>query len=85
MATQAPHVMAARVLRQARLARGESLETVAGRTRIHVQYLEALENDSPPRAFPSPIYARLFLRTYARYLGLEEEPLVEAFGLRHGA
>jgi hypothetical protein len=36
-------------------------------------------------AFPSPMYARLFLRTYARYLGLPEEPLVEAFGQRHGA
>jgi hypothetical protein len=50
-----------------------------------VEYLEALEGDASLGAFPSPTYARLFLRTYARYLDLDEETLVEAFTQRHGA
>jgi transcriptional regulator with XRE-family HTH domain len=78
-------MVAARALRKAREERGESLERAADRTNISVVYLRALENDSPLSAFPSPMYARLFLRTYARYLGLPEEHLVDAFGQRHGA
>jgi transcriptional regulator with XRE-family HTH domain len=85
VAVRAPHILVARALRKAREERGESLERAADRTNISAEYLRALENDAPLSTFPSPMYARLFLRTYARYLGLSEEPLVDAFGQRHGA
>ena len=44
-----------------------------------VTYLSALESGAPLSAFPAPVYARGFLREYARYLGLDPEPLVDRF------
>jgi len=85
MASSAMEIIPALALRHARERRGESLDRMADRTRISVQYLAALESDAPLQAFPSPMYARLFLRTYARDLGLQEEPLVSEFSRRHGA
>jgi transcriptional regulator with XRE-family HTH domain len=58
-------------LRSARLQRGVTLDEAAEQTRISRRYLEALENDSPPDRFPSPTYARFFVRDYAQYLGLD--------------
>jgi len=75
----------AQVLRRAREAQGLTLAQAAEGTRIAAEYLDALERDAPPDAFPSSTYARLFVRTYARFLGLDEEPLLEAFRSRHGA
>src|SRR5207244_9630339 len=68
MATQAPQLTSAQALRRARERRGESLHHAADRTRISVHYLAALERDAPLGEYPSPMYARLFVRTYARYL-----------------
>lgn len=84
MVRQASDVVPGHLLKQVRILRGEPLEAVAERTRISVRYLQALEEDAPVEEFPSPMYARLFLRTYARYLDLEEERLVRAFSTRHG-
>ena len=75
----------ARALRTAREDQGLSLPQAEEGTRISAEYLDALERDAPTDAFPSSTYARLFLRTYARFLGLEEESLLEAFRARHGA
>jgi transcriptional regulator with XRE-family HTH domain len=72
-------------LRRRREARGESLEQVAAATRISADYLSALERDAPVSAFPAPMYARAFLRSYARHLGLSEDDLMLAFSTRHGA
>jgi len=58
---------------------------VAAATRISPDYLHALERDAPLSAFPAPMYARAFLRSYARHLGLSEEPIMAAFASRHGA
>ncbi len=71
-------------LREARERRGESLVEAAGATRISSEYLAALEGDAPVSAFPGAVYARFFLRQYARHLGLEEGALVSAFAARHG-
>jgi hypothetical protein len=66
------------VLRRAREARGVSLDAVSRSTRIRPRYLAALEDDAGSDAFPGPIYARFFLKEYARYLGVDDEPLVTA-------
>ena len=55
--------------------RGLSLEQAASATRIRPEFLSALEADEP-ELLPAPVYARGYLRTYARYLGLDEESLV---------
>lgn len=64
-------------LRSAREKQGISLEEVAQATRIRTQYLEAIEADELNR-LPSQAHARGFIRTYARYLGLEAESLLSA-------
>ena len=65
-------------LQRARLARGVTLEEAERTTRISRRYLEALENENFG-LLPAPVYARGFLRTYARYLGLEPADLLPLF------
>jgi hypothetical protein len=72
-----------RRLREARLSRAVELDRAAEETRIHRKFLEALERDAPPEEFPAPMYARAFLREYARYLGLDPEPLVASYRMNH--
>jgi hypothetical protein len=72
-----------RRLREARVARALELDRAAQETRIHRKFLEALERDAPPEDFPAPMYARAFLREYARYLGLDPEPLVDSYRMNH--
>jgi hypothetical protein len=64
------------VLAERRGERGLTIEQVASATRIRAEFLRALEADQPGR-LPAPVYAKGYLRTYARYLGLDPEPLVE--------
>ena len=70
------------VLRRAREARGVSLDAASRTTRIRPRYLAALEDDAGADAFPGPIYARFFLKEYARFLGVEDEPLLNALEAR---
>ena len=55
--------------------RGLSLLQASSATNIRLEHLAALEADEP-ELLPAPVYARGYLRTYARYLGLDEESLV---------
>ena len=64
-------------LRRARRRRKISLAQASRDTRIGLRYLTALERGAPLDEFPAPMYARAFLREYARYLRLEAEPLVQ--------
>jgi cytoskeletal protein RodZ len=65
-------------LSRTRRARGITLEDAERDTHVSRRYLQALENEEFT-AFPAPVYARGFLRTYARYLGLNPEELVRVF------
>jgi cytoskeleton protein RodZ len=65
-------------LRQARLDKGVSLADAARDTRIRRTYLEALETEDPA-ALPAPVYTRGFLRTYADYLGLNSQAMVDLY------
>ena len=72
------------VLAERRGERGLSIEQVASATRIRAEHLRALESDEPER-LPAPVYAKGYLRTYALYLGLDPEPLVDVlhFSVQH--
>jgi hypothetical protein len=72
-----------RALRRARQRRHLSLDDAAEATRIPRRFLEALEREDPVESFPAPVYARAFLREYARYLDLDPERLVDAFTARN--
>ncbi len=66
-------------LREAREARGLSLEDVAAETRIRLEYLEAIENDNFA-ALPDDVVTRGFVRNFARAVGLDPETLMTALG-----
>lgn len=63
-------------LRDARTARGEDLNDIAAFLRIRPSHLVALETGDLT-AIPGRPYAIGFLRTYADYLGLDSDALVE--------
>src|SRR5271154_5530424 len=58
-------------LQEARLAKNWTPELAARETKIKVERLHDLESDDYSH-FTSPTYARGFVRTYARALGLDE-------------
>lgn len=60
--------------------RGVSLEEISAATRISVRFLEALENEQWER-LPGGIFNRGFIRSVARFLGLDEEGLVAEYAL----
>jgi cytoskeletal protein RodZ len=64
--------------RSAREARGLSLSDVAERLHIRSVYLAAIE-DEDWKAIGAPVYVRGFMRTYARFLGLDAEDAVARF------
>jgi cytoskeletal protein RodZ len=66
------------ILREARENKGLTLEEVQDRTRINVRYLAALE-DGRYDALPTSVHARGFLRNYARFLGLDPQPLLDRY------
>lgn len=63
-------------LRQAREAKGITLRQAEEATKIRLRYLEALEREDFAQ-IPGRVYVIGFLRNYARYLGLDWQPLVE--------
>jgi cytoskeletal protein RodZ len=65
-------------LRQAREARGVSLETAAEATRIAERHLAALET-SDIAALPAAPFAKGYIKTYAQFLGIDPEPLLEGY------
>lgn len=67
-----------RVLSEARVQRGLTLEDCERDTRISKRYLDALEREDW-KVFPAPVYSRAFLRTYAQYLGLNPAELMRTF------
>jgi transcriptional regulator with XRE-family HTH domain len=64
-------------LREARRARGLSIADVERDIRINRIYIEAIEAEEF-RLLPAPVYARGFIRAYARYLGLDPEEAADS-------
>lgn len=62
-------------LREAREKRGLSLAQAEEMTRIRRAFLEALEEERF-EVLPGDVYARGFIRNYARFLGLDAEVLI---------
>ncbi len=73
------------ILQEARTRRGLDLNEAERVTKIRVKFLRAMEEDRWEE-LPAPVYARSFLATYARFLGLDEGPLLaECESLAEGA
>lgn len=55
-----------------------SLGEVSKATKIQVKYLELLENGEYEK-LPADVYVRGFLRSYARYLSIDEQSLINVY------
>lgn len=62
------------ILRNAREAKGLSLEAVSKTTKISVKVLGALEDEELSK-LPSPIYTKAFVKAYAGFLGVAPQAL----------
>ncbi len=71
------------ILLAARERKGKSLEEASEETRIAVKNLEYLETDNF-EAVPAKVYVRGFLRTYASYLELDVEYLLDKYEVQSG-
>ena len=67
-----------KILSEARISRGLTLDDVERDTRIARRYLEALEHDEF-EIIPAPVYCRAFLRTYAQYLGIDPKEVLQFY------
>src|ERR1700745_3283294 len=65
-------------LRETRMRRRIDISDVEAATKIRAKYLRALENEEFG-LLPGPTFAKTFLRTYAEYLGLDAQLLVEEY------
>lgn len=67
-------------LKREREMRGVSLEEISAATRISVRFLEALENEHWAQ-LPGGIFNRGFIRSVARFLGMDEDGLVAEYAM----
>jgi cytoskeleton protein RodZ len=69
-------------LREARIRKGLSVKDVEDVTKIRSKYLEALEEDDF-EVLPGPTFVKAFLRTYALFLKLDADALVDEYRSGH--
>lgn len=65
-------------LRAARERRGITLESIAAKTKVPASLWEAMERNDFS-GWPSGLFARAYVRDYARLVGLDAEEVVEEF------
>ncbi len=66
------------LLKEKRLSKGITLDRISADLKIRVSFLKALEEENFD-IFPADVYIMGYIRTYAMYLGIEPEPLIEEF------
>lgn len=71
-------------LRKERELRGITLEEISQHTKVHARFLEAIENDDLS-VLPAKAFAKGYLRSYARVVGLDEEEVITNFEYCHRA
>lgn len=70
-------------LREARRARGLTLEEVEEETKIRKKYIMAMEMEQF-EILPGPIYAKAFLKNYAKFLNINLNEIMDAFKQKQG-
>ena len=65
-------------LRRERERRGLSLETLAARTNVSIELWMGLENNDFSK-WPGGLFARAFVRDYAKVVGLDGDDLIDDF------
>lgn len=72
-----------RVLQQARVAAGQTVDEVSSSTRVRIPIVHAIEQDDFSRC-GGDVYARGHIRTLARAVGLDPAPLIAQYDEAHG-
>lgn len=70
--------------KQVRETKGLTIDEVASKTRIRTDFVKALEDGNFAK-LPDQVFARGFVRSYARSLGLDEEDAIHRFVQSAGA
>ena len=70
--------------RQVRETKGLTVDDVASKTRIRTDFVKALEDGNFAK-LPDQVFARGFVRSYARSLGLDEDDAIHRFDQSAGA
>lgn len=68
-----------RELQDQRVSRGIELEAIATGTKVSLRHLRALEEEQLAE-LPGGIFNRGILRSYCRFVGLDEAPWMQRFG-----
>ena len=63
-------------IREARIAKNLSLESVSGHLHIAVKILEAIEEGDPEKG-PTPVFMRGLVRTYCQHLGIDKTDIFD--------
>ncbi|MDC0188525.1 helix-turn-helix domain-containing protein, partial [bacterium] len=63
-------------IREARIAKNLSLESVSGHLHIPVKILEAIEEGDAEKC-PKPVFLRGLVRTYCHYIGIDKNDVVD--------
>lgn len=69
-------------LEAARQSKGVTVSEAGQATKILSRFIEAMEADDFG-ALSAPIYARSFIKMYAKYLGLDASPLIDEYAQQH--
>ncbi|MFC9925688.1 helix-turn-helix domain-containing protein [Streptomyces sp. NPDC127190] len=81
--SQEPRASVGRALRQARIAAGLTVDDVSSATRVRIAIVHAIEaDDFAPCG--GDVYARGHIRTLARAVHLDPEPLITQYDAEHG-
>lgn len=65
-------------LKHERELRGVPLEEIAEATKVHIRFLEALENNDFER-LPGEVFIKGYIRSYARAIGFNAEEMINAY------
>ncbi len=74
----APHQRIGAIMRAARENSGFTLDQVSKETRVHLSHLRAIE-DMTPNLLGAPVYAKGYIKAYARFLGMDEQTTLERY------
>jgi hypothetical protein len=75
---ETPNQRIGALIRATRENRGYTLDQVSKETRVHLSHLRAIE-DMTPNLLGAPVYAKGYIRAYARHLGLDENTTLDRY------
>ncbi|HEX5008284.1 MAG TPA: helix-turn-helix domain-containing protein, partial [Hyphomonadaceae bacterium] len=73
-----PNMRIGAVIKATRESLGYTLDQVSKEIRVHLSHLRAIE-EMTPNLLGAPVYAKGYIKAYARHLGLDEQTTLERY------